>query len=104
MCVRIQRYHAVQLGELTMKDITDRRVIYVKGLLFLLGGFMSAALLVAEHPELKVGLLLLISIWCFARFYYFAFYVIGMYVDNTYKFSGLWSFATYAWNRRRLGK
>ena len=82
-----------------MRDITDPRVIYVKGLLFLLGGLMAAASLVAEHPEWKVVFLLLVSIWCFARFYYFAFYVIGRYVDSTYKCSGLWSFMTYAWRQ-----
>jgi len=82
-----------------MRDITDPRVIYAKGFLFLLGGLVAAALLVAEHPELKVGFLLLISIWCFARFYYFAFYAVGRYVDNSYKFSGLWSFAAYVWRR-----
>ncbi len=86
-----------------MKDITDRRIIYIKGFLFLFCGLLSAALLVVEHPELKVGLLLLVSIWCFARFYYFAFYVIEQYVDSTYKFSGLWSFVTYQWHRRRRG-
>jgi|TARA_Y100000310_G_scaffold318589_1_gene372866 hypothetical protein len=84
-----------------MKDITDRRIIYLKGSLFLLCGTMAAVLLVIEHAEVKVGVLLLICIWCFARAYYFAFYVIEHYVDSTYKFSGLWSFATYEWHRRR---
>ena len=84
-----------------MTNITDPRVIYAKGFLFLVGGLMATALLIAEHPEFKVVYLLLISIWCFARFYYFAFYVIGRYVDDAYKFSGLWSFATYAWRQWR---
>lgn len=87
-----------------MTDITDPRVICVKGLLFFLGGLMAAVLLVAEHPESKVVFLLLVSIWCFARFYYFAFYVIGRYVDSTYRFSGLWSFAIYAWRQWRQEK
>jgi hypothetical protein len=44
--------------------------------------------------------LLVISIWCFCRFYYFAFYVIQHYVDPGYRFSGLWSFVAYLWSRR----
>lgn len=84
-----------------MKDITNSRVIYAKGFLFLLGGLVASALLVAEHPEIKIAFLLIISIWCFARFYYFAFYVIGQYVDNTYRFSGLCATAKYLWQRWR---
>jgi hypothetical protein len=83
-----------------MKDITDPRWIKIKGLLFLLVGFSSAGLLLMEHPRMKVAVLLSISIWCFWRFYYFAFYVIEHYVDPSYKFSGLWSFARYLLARR----
>ena len=78
-----------------MTDITDPRLIKLKGILFLLVGLLSAALLVLEHPTFKAGLLLVICIWCFCRFYYFAFYVIEHYVDGAYRFSGLWSFARY---------
>lgn len=84
-----------------MTDITDPRLIKLKGLLFLLVGLLSAALLILEHPTLKVGLLLAICVWCFCRFYYFAFYVIERYVDPGYRFSGLWSFARYLWQRRK---
>jgi hypothetical protein len=83
-----------------MKDITDVRVIYAKGFLFFLGGLLAAGLLLLEHPNFKVALLLVVAIYCFARFYYFAFYVIRHYVDSDYRFSGLWSFATYVWKRR----
>ncbi len=83
-----------------MTDITDVRVIYAKGFLFLLGGLLAAGLLLLEHPNFKVALLLIVAIYCFARFYYFAFYVIRHYVDSDYRFSGLWSFATYVWGRR----
>ena len=48
-----------------------------------------------------VVLLLAVSVWCFCRFYYFAFYVIEHYVDSNYRFAGLWSFAGYLWSRRR---
>jgi hypothetical protein len=84
-----------------MKDLTDPRWIKLKGILFLIVGVLSAALLVLEHPTWKIAVLLAISIWCFCRFYYFAFYVIEKYVDPSYKFSGLWSFACYLFKRKR---
>ena len=59
-----------------MRDLTNPRVIVLKGFLFLLAGILSAAGILLEYPAVKVGVLLLVSIWCFARFYYFAFYVI----------------------------
>ncbi|HXT13894.1 MAG TPA: hypothetical protein VN873_20255 [Candidatus Angelobacter sp.] len=78
-----------------MKDLTDPRWIKLKGILFLFVGVLAAALLVLENPTVKVGVLLAISIWCFCRFYYFAFYVIEKYVDPGYRFSGLCSFVGY---------
>jgi hypothetical protein len=81
-------------------DITNPRLIYAKGFLFLFAGFLAAALLLAEHPTLTTAVLLVIAVWCFARFYYFAFYVIQHYVDPDYRFAGLWSFAVYLLRRR----
>jgi hypothetical protein len=78
-----------------MSDIKDPRLIYAKGFLFLIGGLLAALLLFIEHPTFKVLLLLAICVWCFARFYYFAFYVIEHYTDPGYRFAGLWSFAQY---------
>lgn len=78
-----------------MKDLTSATWIKVKGILFLLLGIGAAVLLVLENPTWKVALLLALAIWCFCRFYYFAFYVIEKYVDPGYKFSGLWSFVCY---------
>jgi hypothetical protein len=84
-----------------MKDLTDPRWIKAKGVLFLLAGLASSALLVVEHPEIRVVLLISISVWCFCRSYYFASYVIEHYVDPSYRFSGLWSFARYLLSRSR---
>jgi hypothetical protein len=83
-----------------MTDLKSPALIYVKGWLFLLTGLVAAGMLLAEAPTLKVAALLAIAIWCFCRFYYFAFYVIEHYVDPTYKFAGLASFAAY-WLRRK---
>lgn len=78
-----------------MGDITDTRLLYAKGLLFLLGGVMASALLLLESPSLKIALLLALAVWCFARAYYFAFYVVEHYADPGYRFAGLSSFAWY---------
>jgi hypothetical protein len=78
-----------------MADITNKRLICVKGFLFLLAGVLASVLLILEQPTLKVAFLLAVAVWCFARFYYFAFYVIEHYVDTGYRFSGLWSFCSY---------
>jgi hypothetical protein len=83
-----------------MKDLTDARWIKLKGILFLVIGILSAVLLVLEHPTWRLGILLAICIWCFCRFYYFAFYVIEKYVDPSYRFSGLWSFACYFFRKK----
>jgi hypothetical protein len=45
-------------------------------------------------------LLLALTIWCFARAYYFAFYVIQHYVDPGYRFAGLADFARYVLRKR----
>lgn len=83
-----------------MKDLTSTTWIKVKGLLFLALGIAAVVLLLVENPSWKVALLLALAIWCFCRFYYFAFYVIEKYVDPGYKFSGLWSFACFLLRRR----
>jgi hypothetical protein len=82
------------------RDITNPRLLYAKGLLLLITGVLAAALLVIERPTLKVALLLVLAIWCFARAYYFAFYVVQHYVDPGYRFAGLVDFARYALRKR----
>lgn len=84
-----------------MADLKNARLIYLKGFLFLLSGGLASLLLLLEHPSFRTALLLGLAIWCSARFYYFAFYVIEHYVDEGYRFAGLWSFACYALRRSR---
>ena len=86
-----------------MKNLTDPRWMKFKGILFLLVGLISSALLLLDHLEIKTALLLALTIWCFCRFYYFAFYVIEHYVDSKYRFSGLFSFARYLVSEKRGG-
>ena len=87
-----------------MRDLKDKRWIYLKGFLFLVMGLMASAILIIECPTWKAAGMLALAIWCFARFYYFAFYVIEHYVDDEYKFSGLWSFVMYLRQERKSKK
>ena len=82
-----------------MKDLSNPFWIKLKGLLFLLIGIVAAVLIFLNDPKWQTGVLLAVALWSFCRAYYFAFYVIGKYVDPGYKFSGLISFARY-WFRR----
>lgn len=84
-----------------MPDLKNPRVIKLKGFLFLFFGIFSAFLLVADTHSWRHGLLLLITVWSFCRFYYFAFYVIEHYVDPNFRFAGLWDFARYMMGKRR---
>lgn len=83
-----------------MADLKDPRLIYAKGFLFLLTGTLASVLLICEHPSWQVVCLLAIAVWSFARFYYFAFYVIEHYVDRGYRFAGLWDFVKYLLTRQ----
>ena len=83
-----------------MTDLSNPRLIKLKGVLFLCVGLFAALLLFLDQPTLRVAVLLTVAIWCFCRFYYFAFYVIEHYVDPTYRFSGLGSFCLYLLKRR----
>ncbi|QVL33708.1 hypothetical protein KIH39_07315 [Telmatocola sphagniphila] len=82
-------------------DIQSKRLLYAKGLLFVMTGTMAFAILLVLHPSWEVALLQLIAIWSFARAYYFAFYVIEHYVDPGYKFAGLGSFVRYVLAKKK---
>lgn len=78
-----------------MKDLTSPAWIKAKGLLFLFLGLLCATLLFLERPTLRVAVLLIVGVWSFCRFYYFAFYVLERYVDPAYRFSGIFSLARH---------
>lgn len=84
-----------------MADLTDPRLIKLKGVLFLFLGILSSGLLLVHAPNLTVAFLLVIAVWSFCRCYYFAFYVIQHYVDPGFKFVGLWDFARYLLRRKK---
>lgn len=83
-----------------MPDLKSAKLIYFKGFLFLAAGCVAAVLICVEHPDLKTALLLALAIWCFCRFYYFAFYVIEHYVDGEFRFAGILDFVRYVLHRK----
>ena len=100
----LRSLNAVHEVTSAMADIRSPRLLYFKVVLFLFLGVLSAGLLLAEHASWKFAALLALSIWSFARAYYFVFYVIQHYIDPEFKFSGLWAFAQYLLRQRRTEK
>jgi hypothetical protein len=83
-----------------MTDITNPKLLWAKGVLFLALAVAASALLVIEAASLKVAALLAVAVWAFCRSYYFAFYVVERYIDSTYRFSGLTSVLRYVLRRQ----
>ncbi len=84
-----------------MGDITNPKILWLKGGLFVLLGTMATGLVLAESPHWGTAVLLALAVWAFCRAYYFAFYVVGHYVDPKFKFAGLLDFARYALGRKK---
>ena len=84
-----------------MTDISSPKLLYAKAGLFVLCGAMAAGLILADSPSLRTATLLGLSVWCFARAYYFAFYVIEHYVDGSFRYAGLGDFFVWSWRRFR---
>jgi hypothetical protein len=82
-------------------DITHPRLMYVKAFLFLCGGILAAAVILVDHPQWKTAAMLALAIWCFARAYYFAFYVMERYIDPSYRFAGLSALTRHLLRQRR---
>jgi hypothetical protein len=71
------------------RDIRSRRMLFLKGGLFLLLGMFASGLLLAESPHWRTALLLGIAVWAFCRFYYFLFYVLERYAGRKEPFAGV---------------
>ncbi|HET6249305.1 MAG TPA: hypothetical protein VFE47_16535 [Tepidisphaeraceae bacterium] len=87
-----------------MADLKSAKLIYLKGFLFLSTGILAGGLLILQNPSIKTAAFATIAIWSFARFYYFAFYVIQHYVDPEFRFAGLWYFVRYCARRKKPGR
>lgn len=76
--------------------IQSRRLLYLKGALFMLLSLLAGGAIFARDPSWEVGLLLGLLAWAAARAYYFAFYVIEHYADASFRYAGLWDLLRYA--------
>jgi len=77
-------------------DIKDPRLLWLKLGLFVLLGLLAGAFALILFPDLRLACLMAVAIWAFCRAYYFAFYVIELYVDPGQRFAGLGSFVRHA--------
>ena len=76
-------------------DLKNPFWIHVKGWLFLLvAGLAGVGLLIQVFSWTNV-LLMLIAMWAACRWYYYCFYVIEKYVDESFRFAGLSSVLKY---------
>jgi len=85
----------------SVMDLKSPKLLYFKGLLFLVIGLLASVLLLVDRPTCRSVILLVLAVWGFARAYYFAFYVVSKYVDPQYRFSGLIDFARYLIRSRK---
>ena len=84
-----------------MSDLKSKKLIYLKGFLFLVILLSSTGLIIYETRSWKIVLLLALTIWASSRIYYFMFYVIEKYVDSTYKFASIFSFLKYLFSNKQ---
>jgi hypothetical protein len=82
-------------------DIQNPRLLWLKGALFFLLGLMSVGTALLLFPSWQLAVLFGLAIWAFCRAYYFAFYVIGHYIDPSFRFAGLLSLVRYALRREK---
>jgi hypothetical protein len=82
-------------------DIKSKKLIMVKGFLFLPIAGLALTGIIMETQSWRVAALALVAIWACCRFYYFMFYCIEKYVDPSYKFAGLSSLVIYMLRKRR---
>lgn len=82
-----------------MGDLTSRRWIIAKGVMFALIVLMSGAgVIVYEDPWHEVPLLA-ICLWAACRFYYFMFYVLERYVGIEGRYAGILDLGVRLWRR-----
>jgi len=72
-----------------VRDLSSKRLIVAKGLMFLGLAVATATLLISDAPSIRVAVLLAILVWSSCRFYYFLFYVLQHYVDPGFRYAGL---------------
>ena len=81
------------------RDLTSPRWIHFKGWLFLAVGLLAGAGLLLGSPSFRTAALLVLCVWGFCRFYYYAFYVIEKYIDPQHRYAGLLDFFIHVFRR-----
>ena len=84
-----------------MADIKNPKILWLKAGLFLAIGLTASTLILLEMRSFLILVYLVLAIWAFCRLYYFAFYVIEHYADSGYRFSGIFSFLRYMFEKLR---
>ena len=77
------------------RDLKSKQLIYLKALLFVTIWILAILLNLTTSETFPRLLSIVLIVWSSARLYYFAFYVIEKYVDEEFKFSGLFDFLRY---------
>jgi hypothetical protein len=85
------------------RDLTSKRLIVLKGVLFGVLMLLAAGLIFWERPSLALAALLAVLVWSSWRFYYFVFYVLHAYVDPSLKYSGIGALARSLLRRKETG-
>lgn len=87
-----------------MTDITSRKLLVLKGVLFLVIVLMALLLLLLQSPTLTTLLGAGVLMWASARFYYFLFYVLERHVDPRLRYAGIWALCVAIWRTSRQGR
>jgi hypothetical protein len=72
-----------------MGDLKSKRLIVIKGSLFLALSAAAAGLILLDDLSVRMAALLALLVWSSCRFYYFLFYVLEKYVDANLRYAGL---------------
>ena len=83
-------------------DLTSKRWIVAKGILFAFLAALSGGLIVfVELPAPHRAILLGCCVWAACRFYYFLFHVLHAYVDPTLPSAGVMDLVKHLFKKRR---
>src|ERR1044071_3698272 len=82
-----------------MGDLKSKRLIVMKGILFLGIAVGCGAVILVQYPSVKMGELLAVLVWASCRFYYFLFYVLEKYVDPRMRYAGVMGLVGGIWIR-----
>ena len=84
-----------------MQNLLRPRWMAIKAALFVVIALLAGLCVIRRDPTWTTAGCVVAIAWASSRAYYFAFYVIGHYVDPAFRFAGLIDFARWALRRRR---